>query len=70
MKKTSVSPQQSSQLFNKDFAEAVAKNIKDPKKAELATEMMQAASNGNRELADVLTRIIKAELDSIKSSAS
>jgi len=50
--------------------ESVAKDIKDPKRAELMTEIVKAASNGNKELADILSRMIKAELDSIRTSAT
>ena len=53
-----------------DLMESVAKDIKDPKRAELMTEIVKAASNGNKELADILSRMIKAELDSIRTSAT
>lgn len=32
---------------------------------ELFKEILQAATNGNKELADILRRMIKAELDSL-----
>jgi len=48
----------------------VTANIKDPKRAEIAVEMMEAASNGNKELANIISRMIKAELDSIRNPAN
>jgi len=70
MKKTSVNSQQSTQLFNDDIAKLVTKNMKDPEKAELTEEMMKAGLDGNKELAAIFSRMMKAELDNIKSSAS
>lgn len=52
-----------------DFMESAAKGIKDPEKAELMTDIVKAASNGNKELADILSRMIKAELDSVRTPA-
>jgi len=70
MKKTSRNSKQPSKLFSDDFAKLVTKNMKDPEKAELTEEMMQAALDGNKGLAAIFSRMIKAELDNIKSSAS
>lgn len=59
-----------SQLFGDDFIALMTKHMKDSEKAELTEEMMQAALDGNKELAAIFSRMIKAELDNIKSSAS
>jgi len=69
MKKTSANPQQLSKLFSDDFAKLVTKNMKDPEKAELTEEMVQAELDGNKELAAIFSRMIKAEVDNIKCSA-
>jgi phage/plasmid-associated DNA primase len=69
MKKESASSNQRTQSSSDDFAKVVAKNMKDPEKAELTEEMMQAALDGNKELAAIFSRMIKAELDNTKSSA-
>jgi hypothetical protein len=60
----------SSKPFNDDIAKLFSKNMKDPEKAELSEEMMRAALDGNKELAAIFSRMMKAELDNIKSSAS
>jgi hypothetical protein len=39
----------------------------DPKKTDIAIEMLSAAANGEKELADIFTRMIAAELQEIHS---
>jgi hypothetical protein len=41
----------------------VTKNIKDRKMAETAKGMMRSAFNGNTEIAGIMSRMIRAELD-------
>jgi hypothetical protein len=44
--------------------------MKDLEKAELTAEMMQAASDGNKEVAAIMSRMIKAELKNIRTPTS
>ncbi len=65
----STSDNQSSRS-NDDLIKSVTIGIKDPEKAEAITEIMLAALNGNKELAGIMSRMIKAELDDSRASAT
>jgi transcriptional regulator with XRE-family HTH domain len=49
------------------FIETVTAGIKDPQKAEMVAKIMQASFDGNSELADIMSRMIKTELDNLKA---
>jgi hypothetical protein len=67
MDKIASKSQRSRKLFTDDIIEAVTNNIRDPEQAGMATEIMQAA-NSNKELANVLSRIMKAGIEEAKGS--